>query len=233
MNNKIYTYNYVPNGSGIYCLVDLKTETIIFIGATLKFSGALSSLKHSLKNNKFLGTRRNIIQEAYNNKKLMFYVIEQIPKENVDLMQVNYEMYVALNKNTVCNYFKRTTMFSSNGNPDTHDKRHKNALGANNPNCKFSEEKVTEILWLKEHTNLSFTKIAEMYDTTQPNVSRIGVSAWLHLSPKKPKWFKDREVKKRTKKKPTILLESSNKIEISFIDNTLTVSSIPNPKVGA
>jgi len=196
VKGNIYTY-------GIYGMKVKGTEEYLYIGSG-EINDCLSRHLHNLKRGLYETTNKIILQRKYDMDVLEFEVIhESEQKENYKIMtpeekeqlsvamSVLEQFYINLYKHTVCNVQKTVTRHSSNKDGFSTMRRSKSNTGANNPNCKYSEQMIREILWLKMN-GYKAKQIEEMYVNIKANyINMIGIKKWIHLEPIKPNFINE------------------------------------------
>lgn len=76
------------------------------------------------------------------------------------------------------------------------EKRSKITSGEKNGHCTcLTQEKASEILWLKINTDIKNKDIAKMYNCNPNMVSRISKDRWMNSIPVKPSWFTEEVAK--------------------------------------
>lgn len=192
--------------AGVYEMYT-KEGIILYVGSGIECNDALSRHLYNLKRGLYFNTNKRTLQEAYDRNDLIFEVIHESAKaedvrsmemqEKEDLqkaLSVLEEFNIKLNINTVCNKQKSVTKHSSTKNKLTTYKRRLINTGTNNPNSKYDEVIIAEILYFKlmgykpkEIESL----IGEHYkiNIKKSYISALGVQKWIYLEPKKPKWF--------------------------------------------
>lgn len=196
----------------IYCAGVYQMYTnegiILYVGSGIECNDALSRHSYNLKRGLYTDTNKRPLQEAYDRKDLIFEVIHESSsadevrnmtiKEKEDLqkaLSVLEEFNIKLNIKTVCNKQKKVKKHSSTKNKLTTYKRRLANKGANNPNSKYNEVIIAEILYFKlmgYKPKQIETLIGGHYkdiDIKSSYISAIGVQKWIYLEPKKPEWF--------------------------------------------
>ncbi len=195
------------NGMGIYCFKDINGK-ILYVGSGM-MNDRLQTHLYNLKRGLYENSNKKVLQHTYNCGNLIFEVVHFSENNTTYLNGTNEErkaiqesletleqFYVNLYKDTICNLHKRITKTSSSPNRLTTYKRRKANLGSKNPNAKYNEKMIAEILWLKQndYRPKEISKIIEdnyKIDIKKTYISSIGVQKWIHLEPSKPDFIKD------------------------------------------
>ncbi len=192
--------------AGVYEMAT-KDGVILYNGSALEVNDALSRHLYSLKRGYYMETNKRPLQEAYDREDLVFYVIhvsahndevrnmtEQQKEDLQKALGVLEQFNIRLNKDTVCNSHMSVTKHSSNKNKMSTYKRRMANRGTLNPNTKYSELIIAEILWLKLN-GYKPSEIVEYYkDINQKYISSIGITKWIHLEPIKPDFIEDKKI---------------------------------------
>lgn len=191
--------------AGVYGIRRKDEETYLYIGSSIECNDSMSRHLHYLKRGLYEDTNKFILQKAYDNYELVFEIIKtscftkvnemtKLEKENLQKeLSVLEQFYIGLHKDTICNLHKKVTKHSSNRNIITRNKRRKANLGNRNPNNKYSERLIAEILWLKNN-GYKAKDIEEKYKKIgirSNYILSIGLTKWTHLEPIKPEWYKE------------------------------------------
>ena len=142
----------------------------------------------------YTGTNKDIIQKEYNRNNLIFEVLEVCSSgDSVELSELE-EKYIEMFKDTICNQQKTVVWTSSNKNGASKYRRRKVNIGSKNPNCKYDEKTIKNIIWMKE--NGYTVKEISKYFTQIPYgyLYIIGDYAWLHLEGQEPEFLKNLDV---------------------------------------
>lgn len=195
--------------AGVYA-IGTKEGKVLYIGSSIECNDALSRHLYNLKRNYYADSNKRPLQEAYDREDLVFKIIHESAHadevRNMTLQQkedlqkalgVLEEFHIGLN-NTVCNKMRKIAKWSTSPTPETTLKRKKANTGSKNPNVKYDEELVANIMFLKEK-GFKPREIVEMlleHDIEVHNnyISQIGVYKWIHLESKKPEWYSESEV---------------------------------------
>mgnify|MGYP001226933805 CR=1 FL=1 len=189
--------------AGVYQMAT-RAGKVLYVGSSIEIGNALTRHNYNLKRGKYADTNKRVLQEAYDRDDLIFEVIHKSAfnnevrnmnidqKENLQLaLGVLEEFYINLNKETICNQQKTVHMRSSNKDKYSTIKRSKANLGSKNPNVKYSEKILAEILWMKLY-GYKPRKIAEFYkDIPQNYISCIGITKWIFLEPSRPDFIEE------------------------------------------
>lgn len=189
--------------AGVYCFKD-KDGKVIYVGSSLECNDALSRHLYYLKRGLYEETNKSILQLKYDYNKLEFEILhtsehdgsikDMSNKEKEDLqkaLSVLEKMYIDLYKDTICNKQRIVTKSSSNKNALTTYKRRLANMGAKNPNVKYDEKMIAEILWFKlnGYKPREIQEIIEDYYNVNINsnyISNVGVQKWLNIKPLEP-----------------------------------------------
>lgn len=191
-------------GLGVYCFK--ANGKVLYVGSGM-LNDRLQTHLYNLKRNLYEGTNKDILQRKYNLNVLEFKVLhfsennsEYIngTSEKRDAIQQALEVleqfYYNMYKDTVCNKISKIHKFSTSPNKEVSSKRHNANVGSNNPNVKFSEEIICNILYLKEN-GLKYKDIKEIMknecniDINTNYICCIGNTKWVHINPKKSDWM--------------------------------------------
>ena len=188
-------------GAGVYCFVVEEDDEVLYIGSSLEMNDALSRHLFHLKKNNYYDTNKRALQLAYDREDLTFCVlnfaadseyIRNCSKKDKAEMQ-NYigileEFCIDYYEETVCNLQKYVTKHSSNKNKVTSYKRRMSNIAENNPNCKYSEDIIANILWLKinGYKPKEIAKIMAKIGVDIKNnyISQIGTVKWIFTEPR-------------------------------------------------
>ena len=188
-------------GAGVYCFVTEEDGEVLYVGSSLEMNDALSRHLFHLKKNNYYDTNKRALQLAYDREDLTFWVlnfaadseyIRDCSKKDKAEMQ-NYigileEYCIDYYEETVCNLQKYVTKHSSNKNKVTSYKRRMSNIAENNPNCKYSEEIIANIIWLKinGYKPKEIAKIMSKIgvDIKNSYISQIGTVKWIFTEPK-------------------------------------------------
>ena len=182
----------------------------LYIGSALECNDALSRHLYYLKRGFYNNTNKAILQKYYDLQELNFEVIHKSElnsklsdmslkeKENVHYsLSVLEKMYIDLFKDTICNKQRKVTKHSSNKNKMSTYRRRKSNLGSKNPNSKYEEKMIREIIWLKENTSLKNKSIKKIIDNHwnvtigESYIANIAKTKWIHLTELKPSWYEE------------------------------------------
>lgn len=195
-------------GLGVYCFKD--EEKILYVGSGM-MNDRLQSHLYNLKRGLYENTNKDILQNKYNIGELSFEVLHFSENNSEYIngtdakrkaiqksLEVLEQFYVNMYKDTICNKVINIKKHSSNTNALTTIKRRNANLGQLNPHNKYSEDLIAEILWLKMN-GYKPREIEVFYEGIKANyIGAIGVSKWVHMQPKKPKYIKNKEVNNST-----------------------------------
>ncbi|NFE72553.1 hypothetical protein FC758_01240 [Clostridium botulinum] len=198
--------------AGVYQM-RTKNGVVLYVGSAIEINDALSSRHlYNLKRGKYADTNKRILQDAYDREDLIFEVIHKSAfadevrnmtmQQKEDLQKalgVLEEFYIDLYKDTVCNSQYSVTKHSSSPNAETTLKRRIANKGTNNPNCKYDEVIISEILYFKlmgYKPKKIMNLIQGHYEIEIGNsyISQIGVKKWIYTEPIKPIWYESVEV---------------------------------------
>ena len=203
MKNKMNVIGTI-NCAGVYVLKDMATGEIKYIGSSVECNDALSRHLHYLKRGQYKDTNKALLQEIYDRETLVFEVLHRseesevvknmsaIDKENLQIALSTLEnFYIDLYKDTIVNSQMSVKKHSSNKNSLSTFLRRRSNTGKLNPNNKYSETVISEILWLKLN-GYNTNEISEFYkDVSKTYIPSIGVSKWIFLEPVKPEFIVD------------------------------------------
>lgn len=187
-------------GMGIYCFKC--NDEVLYVGGGM-INDRLQSHLFGMKRGKYEGTNKDILQRKYNIGELSFEVlhfsennstyINGTDKERKVIQQaleVLEQFYVNLYADSICNQVRKITKSSSSPNKLTTYKRRQANTGSKNPNVKYSEELISNILWmkLKGYKPRHIVKILEAQgiDINKSYISNVGITKWIYLEPIKP-----------------------------------------------
>lgn len=188
-------------GLGVYCFKDVEGK-VLYVGSGM-MNDRLQTHLYNLKRGLYEDTNKKILQHTYNCENLSFEVLhfsennsEYLNGTDNERMAIQESLetleqfYYNLYKDTCCNKIKKITKWGSSPSLETTYKRKMANRGNKNPNCKYSEKMIAEILWLKMN-GYKPKQIEEMYmDIKASYISNIGVTKWIHLDPIKPDFIK-------------------------------------------
>ncbi|WP_315114519.1 hypothetical protein [uncultured Clostridium sp.] len=190
---------------GIYCFKDINGK-ILYVGSGM-MNNRLQTHLYNFKRGLYEDTNKKVLQHTYNCGNLIFEVLHFSENNTTYLngtdderkaiqtaLEVLEQFYVDLYKDTICNKIERITKTSSSPNRLTTHKRRKANLGNKNPNAKYSEKMIAEILWLKLN-GYKPREIEEFYkdiNIKSNYISSIGTYKWIHTEPIKPDFIKEK-----------------------------------------
>lgn len=209
MKNKMMVVGNIQV-AGVYVMKD--AEGIVrYCGSGISCADRLSSHLYFLKRNLYAGTNKQILQDIYDRDELTFEIIK-ISASNNDVttmsssekislqkaLSVLEEFYISLYKDTICNSQMKVTKFSTSPTMETTLKRRQANAKSKNPNNKYDEKLVSNILYLKEQ-GLKPREIIELLleqdiDVNKGYISQIGVYKWVSLESECPSWYKDNKL---------------------------------------
>lgn len=193
--------------AGVYAMTT-KAGVILYVGSALEVNDALSRHLFNLKRGHYINTNKRPLQLAYDREDIIFKVIHvsahndevrnMTIQQKEDLQKalgVIEEFNIQLNKNTVCNKMIKVSKWSTSPNEETTKKRRIANTGINNPHCRYDEELIANILWLKEN-RFKPKEIVEILlehdiEVNRSYISALGVQKWIYLQSKKPSWFEE------------------------------------------
>lgn len=195
-------------GMGIYCFKC--NDEVLYVGSGM-LNDRLQAHLFGMKRGKYEGTNKDILQRLYNIGELSFEVlhfsennstyINGTDKERKAIQQALEtleQFYVNLYADSICNQVRKITKSSSSPNKLTTYKRRLANQGSNNPNVKYSEELISNILWMKleGYKPRHIVKILEEQgiEIGTGYVSLVGISKWIYLEPIKPNFLNESEV---------------------------------------
>lgn len=191
-------------GMGVYCFKNLDGN-ILYVGSGM-LNDRLQTHVYNLKRGLYEGTNKEILQKQYNLGNLSFEVLhfsennttylngtDKERKAIQDSLEVLEQFYYDLYKDTCCNVITKIHKRSTSPNKEvTLKRRMANAKGSN-PNNRYDEELVANILYLKEQ-GLKPKKIVELLikqdiDVNKGYISQLGINKWIGLESKCPEWY--------------------------------------------
>lgn len=191
-------------GLGVYCFKDIN-ENVIYVGSGM-LNDRLQSHLYSLKRGLYEGTNKDVIQRSYNLGNLTFEVLHYSTNNNTYIngtkkekaaiqqsLETLEQFYYDLYKDTCCNKRTKITKRTTSPSYQTTLKRKRANMGANNPNVKYDEDLIANIMYLKEQ-GLKPRQIVEMLEAQDINVrqgyiTQIGVAKWIHIKSVRPDWY--------------------------------------------
>lgn len=191
-------------GLGVYCFKD--ADKVLYIGSGM-MNDRLQSHLYKLKRGLYEGTNKNILQRKYDLGELSFEVLHfsennsmylnGTPKEREVIQEalgVLEQLYYDMYKDTVCNKISKIKKWSTSPTIETRIKRHNANAGSKNPNCRFTEDQICNILYLKKHglKNKDINKIMKVESGINVNKSYIyciGNTKWIHIKEKHEIWM--------------------------------------------
>ncbi|MBW9169752.1 hypothetical protein K2F43_00865 [Clostridium estertheticum] len=194
----IYTY-------GVYGVQTTEGE-MIYVGSG-EINCCLGRHLHFLKRGLYATTNKAEMQRLYDMDCLEFHVIHESEQKNVyktftieqrnqldKAMSVLEQFYIEMYRDTICNSHNTVKRHSSNHDANTTEKRRLVNTGELNPMNKYSEELISNILWLKEsgYMPIDIMKlINKQVDITMSKeyIKIIGVQKWIYAEAKKPSWI--------------------------------------------
>lgn len=201
-NNSIYN-------AGVYCM-ETRDGKKLYYGSALEINDAISRHLYALRRGYYYNSNKRPLQEAWDRDDLVSRVehvsassddvrgMDTKQKESLQIALGELEQfYINLyaSNGYLCNKHKSVTKHTSNKNRFSTYKRKIANMGANNPNSKYDEELVANILYFKQK-GLKPKEIIELLLEHDINVNskyipQIGVTKWVHLEGKCPDWYKD------------------------------------------
>lgn len=208
MNNKMKVIGniYCAGVYGMRC--KSSEEDYLYVGSSIECNDAMSRHLYFLKRGLYEDTNKAILQKEYDNNNLVFEVIKTSCFDKVNEMGIKQKdnlqkelsvlekFYIDLYKKTVCNKQKSVTKHSSNKNTITRYKRRQSNTGSKNPNNKYNEKIIAEILWLKIN-GYKAKEIEQIYKAVgiKANyITCIGLTKWIHLEPRKPSFIGNKAI---------------------------------------
>jgi hypothetical protein len=192
-------------GMGVYCFKD-KDGEIVYVGSGM-MNDRLSNYKTQFANNKYKGTNKEVLQDLYNKGDLTFEVLhysennseyingsKEFKKAIQQSLEVLEQFYYNLYKDTCCNKITNIHKWSTSPSEDTTAKRSEINKGSNNPNSKYNEELVCNVLYLK-NKGVKPRVIKDIIyqefgiDISSHYIYCIGNTKWVHISPKYDAWM--------------------------------------------
>lgn len=187
-------------GAGVYCLKTYNDE-VLYVGSSIEINDALSRHLFNLKRNNYYDTNKRVLQLAYDRQDLVFEVLDYVysndeiksmtREEKAEVQRylgLLEESYIGEYEDTICNKQMSVTKSSSSNNRVTTYKRRMANIGSKNPNNKYDEEIIANVLWLKVN-GYKPKEIAKIMakigvDISTNYISMIGISKWIFVSPK-------------------------------------------------
>lgn len=197
---------YTP---GVYGMKIAGTEEYLYIGSSIEINDAFSRHGYFLKRGLYTDTNKAILQEKYDIGVLEFVVIKESEHKHLvkdmsvgkkeDLqkaLSTLEQFYINLYKTTVCNVQKSVTKHSSNRDGLSTYKRRKANIGTRNPNVKYDERIIAEILWLKlnGYKPKEIEKLYEEIGIKSRYIVNIGLTRWIHTDAIMPNFLHGKEV---------------------------------------
>lgn len=209
MKNKMIVKNNVQV-AGVYVMKDID-GTIRYVGSGISCADRLSSHLYYLKRNLYAGTNKQVLQDIYDRGELTFEVIK-VSASNKDVtnmdskqkealqeaLAVLEQFYYNVNKVHVCNKMTKIKKWSTSPTKETTELRRRKNTGVNNPNIKYDEELISNIVYLKDK-GLKPREIVELLteqdiDVHGGYISQIGVYKWINLEGKCPEWYEEDKI---------------------------------------
>ena len=194
--------------AGVYGLRVEDSEDYLYIGSGIRINESLGRHTYFLKRGLYADTNKAILQEKYDLGVLEFVVIKESEHKDMikdmtveqkeslqEVLSVLELFYINLYKKTICNSQTTVKKHSSNRDEFSTIKRRLANQGVLNPNHKFEEELVANILWLKLNGYTTKEIQAFYEDMSDINIQRFGVIRWTHLEAKKPSFIDEIEDK--------------------------------------
>lgn len=193
-------------GLGVYCFKDIDGN-VIYVGSGM-LNDRLQSHLYSLKRGLYEGTNKDVIQRSYNLGNLTFEVLHYSTNNNTYIngtkqekaaiqhsLETLEQFYYDLYKDTCCNKRTKITKWSTSPTLQTTLKRKRANMGSGNPNVKYDEDLIANIMYLKEQ-GLKPRQIVELLEEHDINVrqgyiSQIGITKWIHIKSVRPDWYDD------------------------------------------
>ncbi len=191
MHNKIKVVGNIYV-SGVYYLETVDDGKVLYVGSSKECNDALSRHLYFLKRG--LYKNKPELQKEYDNCNLQFRVFK-LSDNDEEMGRIEQE---CIHKHGLTNENIQTkvTRHSSNKNKLSTWKRRAANMGSSNPNCKYDESIIAEILWLKLN-DYKPVQIAEIYkDIPKEYISQIGIYKWINLEPMVPAFIKEQEANK-------------------------------------
>ncbi|MDF2820201.1 MAG: hypothetical protein K0R15_642 [Clostridiales bacterium] len=195
--------------AGVYQFETKLEGKVLYVGSAIDIGNScLSRHLYNLRRGLYMENNKRPIQEAWDRDDLCMRVIfvsastndvKDMTTEEKESLQIALslieEVNINLNRLTVCNSHFKVSKHSSNKKDDTTSSlRHDINLGSLNPNVKYDETIIANILYLKEQ-GLKPKQIIELLlqqdiDVNTGYISQLGVFKWCHLESIKPDWYK-------------------------------------------
>lgn len=192
-------------GMGVYCFKDGEGN-VIYVGSGM-MNDRLQSHLYNLKRGLYSDTNKAPIQQVYNYGELTFEVLHFSQNNSIYLngsdsekvsiqkaLETLEQFYVNLYKDTICNKMRNISKWSTSPSQETTQRRHNANTGCKNPNNRYDEKIIANILWLKNN-KYKPKQIADHYQglIRQNYISQIGIYKWIGLEPIKPDWLDEKE----------------------------------------
>ncbi|MBU3215857.1 hypothetical protein LL033_11915 [Clostridium estertheticum] len=196
---------------GIYA-IQTKEGVPIYVGSSsMEVVSALGRHLYFLKRGQYADTNKAEMQKLYDMECLEFVILKEIETMDVyrnmstlekeqlnECMSVWEQLYIDMYRDTIVNSHNTVHRHSSNKNDGTTtEKRRLANIGSKNPMSKYSEELISNILYLKEN-GYKPQAIMEMLEKHNVNmdmdkqyISILGASRWVYTSSKKPIWLEE------------------------------------------
>lgn len=206
MKNKLIVLGNVYC-AGVYGMRCKDSQEYLYIGSSLEINDALCRHLYYLKRGLYADTNKDILQKYYDLGigELVFEVVKESCNDKVSEMSsqekenlhkalsVLEEFYIGLNKDTCCNKQMTVKKHTTSPNKLTSYRRRMMNTGERNPNSKYSETLISNILWLK----LNGYKPAEIFemlneigiDMSKQYINNIGLTKWIYATACKPEWI--------------------------------------------
>jgi phosphopantetheinyl transferase (holo-ACP synthase) len=174
---------------------------VLYVGSGM-LNDRLQTHIYNLKRGYYEDTNKNILQRIYNNGELIFEVLKfsennstylngtQAEKEAIlKSLETIEQFYVDMYKDSICNRVRTITKYSTSPRKIVSYKRKNVNLGSKNPNRKYDEALMANILWLKLH-GYKNREIADLYqNVSKTYIPLIGITKWIYLDPIKPDYI--------------------------------------------
>ncbi|GCD13154.1 GIY-YIG nuclease family protein [Clostridium tagluense] len=166
------------------------------VGSCKNVKKRWSNYKSRLKS----GNGNKLMQEDYNNYGIQsfdFVILEELNVKDLfkreQFWLEEYADCAMYNKNRVVNVDKKIRTGREAKNYK--NKRSLVTSGEKNGHCTvLTEQKASEILWLKNKSKIKQIDIAEMYGCKPTMVSRIGNDRWINVEEIKPLNYMEKEI---------------------------------------
>lgn len=173
--------NLTTKFSGIYAIKNTVTGAIR-VGSSRDIHKRFSNYKSLLNNNKYNNKAMQEDWNEYGKDNFEFIILECCGVKDLFVREKFWmEQFgdkCIYNTNKIKNTKKK--IIKGKKREEIHNRKSVAQAGENNPRCKMTKEIAGQILWLREHTNLTNVQIALYFNNivNKNMVSRIGKDRW-------------------------------------------------------